>query len=227
MLFHTLIVDDDTSFAKLVEIRLRAWRKEMQVTQSQTLAEARTILDSSNVPFTLVILDQNLPDGRGFELFEHPALKDSTVLAVSADDSPELPGETVRAGAQHFLGKRQVAAPLFIPLIEALLERKALERRLKESEINEARIKSVRTLTATLRHEINNPLGAVLGAAYLIRSQGQLDQSQAEALKLIESSGKRINHVLQQLCDTVELETVNKANETVYHVPGDAPWEKS
>ncbi|MCB0347150.1 MAG: hypothetical protein KDD66_18665, partial [Bdellovibrionales bacterium] len=69
-----------------------------------------------------------------------------------------------------------------------------------------------------LRHEINNPLGAVIGAAYLLKHEGQLEDTQIEAIKLIERSGNRINQVLQQLCEAAELEEVTKANERVFQV---------
>src|SRR5262245_38440704 len=116
-----LIVEDDLNFQKVVELRLRAWREDIQIRFADNPAAARTYLDDKAVTYSLIILDQNLPDGPGAALLGHPRLAESAVLAVSADDAPELPGTAVLAGAQHFLAKRQVSEPLFIPLVEALL----------------------------------------------------------------------------------------------------------
>lgn len=224
MACSALVIDDDASFRRIVEIRLRAWDKAVEISTAESLAQARSALDLPGKRFTLVVLDQNLPDGFGWELLSHPGLLDAAVLAVSADNSPDLPGLTVKAGAAHFLAKRQVTEPLFIPLVEALIERKRLEQEVMRSKIRESRMETIKTLLATLRHEINNPLGAVLGGTYLLRSAGQLSQEQTEALRLIEASGHRIKYVITQLCEAAELEEVTKAKEQLFQIPGDAPW---
>lgn len=226
MPFRALIVEDDTSFRELLELRLHGWREDLDIRIAETIAKGRELLESAKEPFDLVIIDQRLPDGVGKDLLNHPALEYSAVLAVSADNAPELPGEAVRAGAQHFLGKLQVSEPLFVPLLEALVHRKHLERALVEAKVRESKMSTIKTLLATLRHEINNPLGAVLGGTYLLRTSGTLDTEQTQALKVIEASGNRIKHVLKQLCETAELEEVSKAREQLFQVPGDAPWEK-
>lgn len=225
MAFRVLIVEDDAAFRKVVEIRLRGWKEDVDISSAVTLTEARKILDDPDAHFDLVILDQRLPDGAGPELFDHAKLKEAAVLAVSADEAPDIPGAALKAGAQHFLGKRQVTEPLFIPLVEALLARRKLEAELLAARIRETKMSTITVLLATLRHEINNPLGAVLGGAYLVRSGGTLDDDQKKALRLIEASGNRIKHVLRQLCDAAELEEVVKAQEPVFQVPGDAPWD--
>lgn len=231
---NVLIVEDDTAFQRILQIRLKGWRRECVLTFADCLTAARAVLDRVKPrqgeegtplePFELVILDQHLPDGLGPELFDHPALQNSAVLAVSADDSPELPANAVRAGALHFLKKRQVSEPLFIPLVEAILERKKLESALITAKLKEQKMNTIRLLLATLRHEINNPLGAVLGGAYLIRAGGTLDADQVEAIKLIEASGNRIKDVMKRICEAADLEEVIKANEPIYQIPGDAPW---
>lgn len=226
MSLKTLIVDDDTKFRKLVEIRLRSWRKDIDITLADDLAHARRILDEPGQRFSLIVLDQHLPDGMGPTLFDHPVVQQAAVLAVSADAAPELPANAVKAGAQHFLGKRQISEPLFIPLVEALVERKELEAEVLESRLRKSRMDTIKVLLGTLRHEINNPLGAVLGGTYLMRSSGELDAEQREVLRLIEESGNRIKHVLQQLCETAELEEVTKGQEQVFHIPGDPEWGK-
>lgn len=223
----TLIVDDDVSFRKIVAIRLVSWNPNIEITMAGTLKEARTFLDDETQSFQLVVLDQHLPDGLGPTLFEHPKLREAAVLATSSDVSPEVAGNAVKSGAHHFLGKRQISEPLFVPLVEALIERKKLETRLINTEIEKSRMETMQTLLATLQHEINNPLGGVLGATYLIKVGGNaLSEDQIEALKLIEKSGARIKHVLQQLCETAELVEVTKGHETVFHVPGDPEWEE-
>ncbi len=219
----TLIVDDDANFRKLLEIRLRNWQPDIQITFAENILQARGILDTP-AAFSIVILDQHLPDGLGHELFDHPKLQAAAVLAVSADSGPEVPARAVRAGAQHFLGKKQISEPLFIPLLEAVMERKRLEGEVLLSETRKARIETIKVLLSTLRHEINNPLGAVLGGAYLLRAGDALNDEQKNALRLIEESGNRIKHVITELCEAADLEEVTKGKEQLFQVPGDPRW---
>lgn len=226
MNFQTFILEDDAAFLQILSIRLQSWKKDITLHVTKSIAEGRALLDATPEAFSLAILDHHLPDGLGVELLNHPKLRNAAILAVSADIEPELPGNTLKAGAQHFLGKRQVTEPLFLPLLEALVERKQLEQELINTQIHRARMHSMKVMLATLRHEINNPLGAVLGGTYLLRAVGNLDPKQIEALGLIEQSGQRIKHVLQQLCEAAELSEVTKAHEQVFHVPGDNPWSE-
>ncbi|MFN8388931.1 MAG: response regulator [Bdellovibrionota bacterium] len=227
MPLKVLIVEDDPNFLKVVEVRLKSWLPEVTLFHAGTLADARALLDNPEHEFDLLILDQHLPDGLGSTLVIHPRIQTAAILAVSADDAPELPASALRAGAQHFLAKRQVSEPLFVPLVEALLDRRHLEAELLKARLRQSRLETIKVLLGTLRHEINNPLGAVMGGVYLLKSKGNLEAEQSDAIRLIEASGNRIKHVLNQLCQTAELEEVTKGQEQVFQVPGDPSWERN
>ena len=66
----------------------------------------------------------------------------------------------------------------------------------------------------------------MLGGAYLLRTSENLQSEQNDAIRLIEASGNRIKHVLNQLCETAEIEEVTKGQEQVFQIPGDPSWEK-
>jgi signal transduction histidine kinase len=224
--FQILIIDDDESFAHLLKIRLKTFIENPFITEFRDLTSARGFLKETRISdINLVVLDMHLPDGKGLDILQEGWFKDLAVLAVSSDDAPEIPGATLKGGATYFLNKNHISQPLFQPLVEGIIDRNRLQMELNNVLINEAVLESVKTLVATLRHEINNPLGAVLGAAYLLENNPAATDDQREAAKLVESSGQRIKHVLDQLCDTVELEGVTKGRQKVYHIPGDKPWD--
>jgi response regulator of citrate/malate metabolism len=226
MTHRILIIDDDLSFKKIVEMRLKAIMPDASVTHFASLTEVRANLRTpESQDFDLIVIDQHLPDGRGSELLAEGWFRDKAILSVSSDNAPEIPGATVQAGATFFLSKRSVSEPLFKPLILGIIDRNRLSKELEQAKLNQAVIDTVKTLVGTLRHEINNPLGAVLGAAYLLSTAQGSTPEQKEAAELVESSGKRIKHVLEQLCKAVELDSVNKANQKVFHIPGDKAWE--
>jgi len=222
-----LIIDDDDAFRKLLTIRLKDFIPDMTVTEFDCLKKAKDFLSSEDEHyFDLVLLDQHLPDGRGVELLSEGWFEDLAVLSLSSDEAPDIPGASLQAGAMYFLNKIQVSEPLFRPLVEGLIDRNKLHQEYQKAKLDNTIIETVKTLVGTLRHEINNPLGAVLGAAYLLRNNKNATSDLKEAAELVESSGKRIKHVLDELCKAIELESVNKANHKVFQIPGDEPWEK-
>lgn len=221
-----LIVDDDISFRKISEIRLKSFLPESEFFIVGSVAEARELIRTTTTClFDFVMLDRHLPDGTGTVLLEEGLLSGLAVLAVSSDDDPEIPAQSILAGAAYFLGKNSISEALFKPLVLALIERNKLQREMDKLKAQETRLQTVSTLVGTLKHEINNPLGAVLGAAFILKSSVEQGSTEAEAARLVEESGRRIKQVLDKLCDTVELEAVVKADQEVFHIPGDAPWE--
>jgi response regulator of citrate/malate metabolism len=200
-----LVIDDSRDFQRLMELRLRSFVPEVAVFGCSSLAEARSLLSSNQVELQpdLVLLDLHLPDGLGIDLLNDEKLQGLAVLAISSDDSPEIPGQTLRAGATYFLTKARVSEPLFKPLVLGLLDRNRIRRELDILKQRTTVIETVRTLVDTLRHEINNPLGAVLGAAYILKTSKDTSEDQREAARLVEDSGRRIKHVLEELCDAM------------------------
>ncbi len=225
MAFRALLIDDDIQFKKLLERRLRSFIPDLSVLSFDNLTTTREYLRSlTKTELELVIIDEHLPDGRGAELLSEGWFEGLAVLSISSDTTPELPGAAIQAGATYFLPKSAISEALFKPLVLGIIDRNKLLRELQEAKLAHEKAETIKTMVATLRHEINNPLGAVLGAAYILRNSPDASEEQQEAADLVESSGKRIKHVLGQLCATLSLEPVSKANHRVFHIPGDTPW---
>lgn len=220
------ILEDDADFLHLLKKRLSSHFEVAHYHCHNSLESAKEFLESDHgIQFDLVVLDHHLPDGRGTELLEARYFDGRAVLAMSSDENPNLPGASVGAGACFFLRKIDVRSELFMPLVQGIRERNELLKELQVSSIRAAQMETVKTLVKTLQHEINNPLGAVLGAAYLVKSAPEVDPKIREAGRLVEESGLRISQVLKQLGEAVELETVKKSRQEVFHVPGDKKWE--
>ena len=227
MNYKVLVIDDDESYKRIIELRLKSFLNPLEITWLNRIEKAKQFLEENqSVQFDLVILDQHLPDGRGLDLLQEGWFKNLAVLSMSSDDAPDIPGDSLRAGATFFLGKSQSSQPLFQPLVRGIIDRNRLQKKLEKAKIDQAVIDTVKTLVLTLKHEINNPLGAVLGAAYLLRNNPGANEEQRQAAELVESSGKRIKHVMEQLAEAIDVETVNKANQKVFHIPGDKPWDE-
>lgn len=221
---QVLIIDDDKSFKKILELKLKSFLDGLEITYFDNTTAARNFLKSNTTAFDLVILDQHLPDGRGADLLNENLFEGLAVLSMSSDPSPEVPGTTIKAGANFFLSKTQVTDGLFEYLVKGLIDRNKMQRELAKAKEETIIVDTVKRMVNTLRHEINNPLGAVMGAAYLLKTTKDVSEDQKQAAELVEQSGKRIKHVLDQICQAVKIESVSKANEKVFHIPGDKPW---
>ncbi|MDR2337380.1 MAG: hypothetical protein LBE20_01875 [Deltaproteobacteria bacterium] len=222
---HIFILEDDQSFLRLLQLRLKSWNNNLFFHVAETIAAATNFLETTTEFINIAILDHFLPDGTGEQLFNHPKFEYSAKIAMSSDDSPLIPSKSVRAGAMHFVHKRQISEPLFIPLIFALLERKEFENKLLATKLEESKLEVIKTLIATLEHEINNPLGAVFGGIFLLKSSLELSKEQKESLKVVEESGKRIKTVLKELKSMTEIQQVTKGNVATFHLPNDKDWE--
>jgi two-component system NtrC family sensor kinase len=93
---------------------------------------------------------------------------------------------------QHEL--TEAAELLASELHSEIIARKNVEEALIRSE----KLASVGRMAAVLAHEINNPLAAVMGILYLVRSTNNLPASVADNLKRADGELKRIAHITRQ-----------------------------
>ena len=63
----------------------------------------------------------------------------------------------------------------------------------------EAKLAAAASLVARVRHEINNPLAALLGQAQLLLRDPELSDRQRRRAETIESQAKRIEEVVGEL----------------------------
>jgi signal transduction histidine kinase len=82
-----------------------------------------------------------------------------------------------------------------------ITENKNLERQL----INTERLASMGTLAAGVAHEVNNPLGVILGFADLLLRKAEKDTQDYEDLKTIERQGLHCKQVVENLLSFARL----------------------
>lgn len=218
-----LIIDDEKNFRQILRMRINALSYQFNIVEKVNLESAREFL-SNNIPL-LVFLDQHLPDGLGHSLLEEAHLSSSIVIALSSDESPELPVANLKKGARLFFQKSETSRSFFFPMIDALIARVELENKKKLEHETNAKISTVQKLIKTLQHEINNPLGAVLGSLFLLKSEKSSEEDKKEAIKLLEDSSSRIKNVLDKLASALTLEEVEKGPDLLFHIPGDKEWK--
>lgn len=217
MTTNILIIDDDPLYRKILVKRIKVIFPDSVTKELDSLSKTREYfkLQSIDSNYNLVILDQNLSDGIGVEFLKENCITECPVIIMSSDVSPDIPGAAMKAGASYFLPKDIITEPYFKPLIEGIVDRFQLQKQLVETNLQLTIIDTVKTLVSTLQHEINNPLGAVLGAAFLLKSAEQSTKERKRTATLVEESGQRIKYVLEKLIEAIELNPMGIRDQSV------------
>jgi len=117
--FSCLIVDDDNAFVTMAAQVVR--EEGGVVTSTKNLAEARDA--TANRSFDLVLLDNHLPDGKGYDFFDHLARRNPDAPIVMITGLPDL-SEAItltRNGLFDYLTK-----PINVDALVACLQRAKL-----------------------------------------------------------------------------------------------------
>ena len=98
-----LIVEDEMDICFLLTGVFK--KKNMHTAYANSLHEASYIL-STEQP-SILVLDNNLPDGHGIDLIQdlkndHPTMG---IIMITADDTPANKSRALKAGADFFIGK--------------------------------------------------------------------------------------------------------------------------
>ena len=182
-----------------------------------TLTNAREAIRDS--PPDLLILDRILPDGDGGqwcrELKADPATGDLPVIILTARDRLEERVEGLLGGADDYIPKpyhpEELLARVFGCLRTSALKRelrhKAEELARKNQELLAAqeriirmeRLAAIGEIGLAIRHEINNPLGTIMGYAQLLLKGEGLPEGLRKQLEAISRAAVRIRDVVRRL----------------------------
>ena len=78
----------------------------------------------------------------------------------------------------------------------------------------EKKLADAASLVARVRHEINNPLSALLGQAQLLLREQDLNEKSLRRASTIESQAKRIEEIVGELRDVqTPVRTINRQEE--------------
>ena len=119
-MFSVLIVEDHALLRSLLEGDVIRMRPDASVISCGSLDEALRLLASR--PCDLILLDLDLPDAKGLDAVRHlrAASSASSLVVVSASDSPRLKAQARELGAARFLEKGEDLDEFYAGLREVL-----------------------------------------------------------------------------------------------------------
>jgi DNA-binding response OmpR family regulator len=195
--FEVLVVEDDLSLQQQTAQLIAMWGYHVRVAVDVTTALAE--LDRA-LP-DIILTDLILPDEPGFSLLKssqarHPA---PPVLVMTAYASLESAIEALKQGAYDFLLK-----PITPPELAAALWRASVAVSLRRSRDRAEHLRHITEVAVTLAHEINNPLGVIMGELQL-----QLEESERPidrtALEISIEATHRIADVVRKISALQEI----------------------
>ena len=215
---HILLLEDNTFDAELVQELLEAEYYDCDVLRVQTRAEFIAGLEDAEIE--LILADYKLPafDGLSALKLAIDTRPDLPFIFVSGSLGEEVAIEAVKIGATDYVVKSRLAR--LVPSVQRALreareraERKRAEAALRRSEealrnaqaelARVVRLTTIGELTASIAHEIHQPLGAIVSSGnaclrWLANAHPQLDEARRAAERIVRD-GHRAGNILKSV----------------------------
>ena len=124
-----LLVEDNPDDADFLRMSLRKYSDSVDITHKSLIADAVAVLEDER--FDVVLLDLNLPDGRGAECVEkiHKADELVPIVVLSGHDDEDFAVEILNQGVQDYLVKWEGDGRIILRAIRYAIERKRAENK--------------------------------------------------------------------------------------------------
>lgn len=215
-----LIVDDNPDNVEVIKYKLqRSNQFELEIREAYSGQEAITI--ASEEPLDIVLLDVMMPNISGFDVCKQiKEIKNEVflpIILVTAREDIDSKLKGFEAGADDYIAK-----PFDLQELEAriksMLHIKDLQDKLREAydELSKTSEKLVEAealaaigaVVASVNHEINNPLCAIILNAQLLRMDMEKSSEKAsERIDNIEANVSRIQKITQRIQELKEADT--------------------
>jgi FixJ family two-component response regulator len=203
---HVLLVDDDVTFSKLIQVILKRYQQRSFVVIWKDSVEGALAEIAQNQQIDVVITDYYFPTSNGLEfcLQLDQMGRYIPIIFLTGFRDFKLAVEAMKLGVEDFLLKDDLNETYLPRTILSILDRvhlrkqkQAVEKRLA---LAESRAQAIRELVVTVCHEFNNPLAAVKISFDLLQRQ-TLETIHPNIMKSFENSFNTIDSEIKQLRD--------------------------
>ncbi|GAB4281907.1 MAG: hypothetical protein Kow0092_37040 [Deferrisomatales bacterium] len=191
---RALVIDDDPSIVRFLQIYLegQGFRIQSALTGHDGVELARTHLPD------IVLLDFVMPDLDGMEVLKRlkgdARTRNIPVVVLTARSEVGEKVKSLGLGVDDYITK-----PFDIRELRARLL-SILARRREHEEATEAeKLKTLREVVASVSHEVNNPLAAILMCAEALERRHPEREDVGEKCRVIQDNVLRIRTILKRL----------------------------
>jgi FixJ family two-component response regulator len=203
---RVLLVDDDVTFSKLVQVILKRYRQRTFAVIWKDSIEGALVEIAENQEIDVILMDYYFPTSNGLEfcLQLDQMGRFIPIIFLTGFRDFKLAVEAMKLGVEDFLLKDDLNEAYLPRTILNILDRVRLRRHKlaveKRLAMAENRAQAIRELVVTVCHEFNNPLAAVKISFDLLQRQ-TLDTVQTEVMKSFESNFNTIDSEIKRLRD--------------------------
>ena len=203
---HVLFVDDDPTFAKLIQVILKRFQKCTFIILWKDSVEGALSEIEQNQDIDVILTDYYFPTSNGLEfcLQLNQMGRTIPIILLTGHRDFKLAVEAMKLGVEDFLLKEDLNEVSLPRTILSILDRvrirkhkQAVEKRLA---LAESSAQAIRELVVTVCHEFNNPLAAVKISFDLLRRQ-HLEHVSSDIMKLFENQFNTIDSEIKSLRD--------------------------
>jgi signal transduction histidine kinase len=194
---HVLLIEDNPADARLLAemvADMGAEGLDCELAWCDSLEAGRQRLGEA--PVDVVLLDLGLPGSTGLPTLRR-LLADGPVGAAlvifSGQGDEELVLQALQAGAQDYLIKGQIDAPVLA---------RTIRRAIGRAQAEHARSRFL----AGISHELRSPLNGILGFAELMQMDDTLSERHRRAAGLIHQSGEHLLALINDILDLAKAE---------------------
>ncbi len=213
--FALLLVEPSRYHARLIERTLHQRCPDGRIVTVQTARQA--LYELAERPYDIAVIDFEVDGYDGLELLQliRREAAELPVILLSARKCEQAATEAINYGAYDFLAKDDTYHLMLPRIIQDALRRASLVRKNRELEErlrSQDQLDAISLASATLEHEINNPLMTIIGLTDLLKQQPAFaDKASHDKLRVIEESAKRIRHAVRKLAHSSEPTVVSTA----------------
>jgi len=194
---NLLIIKDNIADVEFIKNLLKSEDSNHRFKHVNSIKEAISTL-SVSTSYDVILVDLELPDSQNkLSTFDkiHSTASGIPLIVLSNVKDDNLAVETVKRGAQDYLSKDEITAPVLQRSITYSINRKFVMDELLQSK----KMASIGTLAGGIAHDFNNLLTIILGYSDMGLSHCGDNKKLRKHLSEIKSAGTMAKELTQQL----------------------------
>ncbi|MEM6954077.1 MAG: hybrid sensor histidine kinase/response regulator [Myxococcota bacterium] len=202
---RVLLVDDSEDDRHAIARYLRRGIRSFAIREARGVSEGMARLSES--PVDVLIVDQHMGGDSGTVMLESVRELDldcAVVMITGSDGAIDL-DRLFEAGADDYLRKEELSAPLLERVISNALAKAKLRVSLRRTTQRlEEQLAFEERLIGVVSHDLRTPLSSILMAATVLTDEVASEDGQG-VLQVLERSGQRIRSMTSQLLDLTRI----------------------
>lgn len=142
---HVLILDDQRFDRHRLARLCSGLDMKCTITDAKTLADFAQVIDTAQ--FDLVVIDNCLPDGTGFDALEMVRLSprncNAAAIMVSGQGQESIAQDALKAGCSDYINKDDLSAPAFHRAVTNALQKSVLTHAVEVETVRSAETEAV------------------------------------------------------------------------------------